>query len=219
MYKVTHELFHTYSFNSVTQHIKITGTEEDGEKEISSHSRRIGLSMDAREDRMTTYLTDINEALTVELEKMFGNLYFGQIPDLKDELEIREQKIAWQKEHHPEKNWHEDIEDIVITPNEEGKGERWSFHFFSYKKQRELLNTIIDDIHTYSSEFKSRDEVFNMFAQGYFTGRILSLARVINDVYKDRPIPGIETEETIKERGGKRPFSVLAEATKATASQ
>ena len=54
----------------------------------------------------------------------------------------------------------------------------------SYRSERERLYTMLEEIQKANSEeFKSTDEVFNVFARAQLSGRLLPLARLIEKTY------------------------------------
>ncbi len=66
----------------------------------------------------------------------------------------------------------------IFPPNREG-GE-WVI----YKKEREKLNELIDDIYDKNrSHFGAREEVFELFASAAMSGKYLPLARIVEKTY------------------------------------
>jgi len=53
--------------------------------------------------------------------------------------------------------------------------------FFDYEEQRSIFNTLVDTLYERNkNDFKSRDEVFDMFVKAHFTGNIYELGKMID---------------------------------------
>ncbi len=207
MEKIVHEIIHAYSFNSIDHYDPIT---EDSPR--ITMARRVGIELQDKEMRDIGYLGMINEAVTLELQKLFAKRYFKEIPELKEEAEQREEAIEFLCNDAPERA--EEFKDLMNAVGEDKEGKTyWTLNNYQYQEERKFLKTLIEDILTQTDEFKTYDEVFKLFAGGAMSGQILSLARLINNIYKERPIPGVETEETMYTDEKRKPFTILAQAT------
>ncbi len=181
---------HPYSRISVTLHEMVhlkgfVSAEATGDKDAL---RRIGLqtqssiSQAAAAKRNFRHFTGLNEAVVAELEKRLTPTIIARNPFLKAEREkngsaenqaLRE-KIATENELP--------IDEIVYA-RALGPESR-EYLTYSYRKQREVLDYILDSIQQASPEtFPSRDEVFLLFLQGHFKGDLLPMARAIKNTF------------------------------------
>jgi len=174
--EIVHEMLHFNSFGSL----------EKGKKgEIKL--RRVGLAIKSPKSKKPYFFISLNEALTTELSKRFEREYFEKIPFLKKEF--RENKKALSKLDIPN-DWKEEIAWIDLEAfrkmkkEELLKNEDLVVKFYSYWRERKALKRIIQLIFLRNRErFKSEEEVFEIFARAYFTGRLLELARLIEKTF------------------------------------
>ncbi|MEK7665250.1 MAG: hypothetical protein AAB361_03940 [Patescibacteria group bacterium] len=169
--RVAHELMHFCGFQSVTA---------NPEKETWSF-RVGGLVVAKKKDqKREMYFVDVDEAITEELMKRFDAECFDAIPALAKDLEDREKWIK--KSVKGDK-----ISYITTTTTKEESSMYYTTiraQPYQYKEEREKLWQIINDIcEKKPDDFKSEEEVFNVFANTYFTGNLLQTVRLIEDTY------------------------------------
>lgn len=178
-----HELFHANSFNSLQRSHKAghpavspVVTYKDGTKEtMNLKLRRGGFRMYGRDGK--TYFYNIDEAVIEILHIMLRNKIFPNIPELQEELNKTSKAIA---ENNAQSK---DISSVVTKRDEDGVV--WAeVHQFAYLKERQELNKLIDDLFNKNqAKFNSRDEVFQLFVLGTFSGNVMPIARLIEDTY------------------------------------
>jgi len=164
-YSILHEIMHLESFQSYQQ--------------IKSHAitdRRLGISMVSYKDGKS-YFLDINEAVTEELSKRFAEKYFGKMEVLQPELD---KKDSWKRHLKPHAKHRG--ENLRYVEDVEGKSPTFFYH--TYKDEREQLNELIADLYEkHKGRFESPEKVFDLFARACMTGKVLELARLIEDTY------------------------------------
>jgi len=144
--------------------------------------RRQGL----RQMAMKSPLYDLDEAITVELEKRFDQRYFGEIRALSDEFREREagrDTALTDSQDEDDKNLLNDVAVISKSKRENPDGSgviSVSLESYTYPKERKRLRSLIDKIYNKNKDdFVDQEAVFKVFTKAYFTGRILPLARLI----------------------------------------
>jgi hypothetical protein len=157
---VTHELIHFNSFQSVT------ASHEVG---ILARQRRGGLSVLTKEGE--SYFRLLNEAVVTELQIRFAEEYFHRIPELEDEIKnLEELKRKLPRDQQSECAYLEQNGEVI--------------GYYPYFEERKKLNALIDDIFQRNKgSFKSREDIFYMFAKAVMTGELLPIARLIEKTY------------------------------------
>lgn len=166
--RVAHEMIHGNSFSSLEN--------VDG----SFKARRIGLSMVDAEG--SGYFHYMNEALTEELAKRFDKKYFEYMPPLKEATAKKKDFIANIKNPRPE------IEDVRSVISEQMRDGMWrtTIKEYEYAEERKDFLKLINDLHEKNREQShSSEDIFRMFVRAAFTGRVLELARFIEDAFGD----------------------------------
>ncbi|MFA6383488.1 MAG: hypothetical protein WCX17_03625 [Parcubacteria group bacterium] len=171
---LAHELLHFNSFQSITKNQKGRGL-----------TRRVGIGMGSRQDKNKEYFGMLNEALTEELAIRFDREYLSHFPELAKEIEERKKHT----ERIQEKGINtENISSFIIKEHPQEKPERRfsaTESRFTYTKERKKMNETINHIYKENKEkFNTREDVFEIFAKAFFTGRILKLAHLIENAYE-----------------------------------
>ncbi|MBU4204601.1 hypothetical protein KKE19_01520 [Patescibacteria group bacterium] len=175
---VIHEVIHFSSFQSLT--LK-RGTESGGKDLLAI--RKSGLAI--RNHANDFFFDEINEAMTDELSQRFEKKYFGKIPTLKDDLMARDAIREKIKGKYPELGKYTETTDPV-TGEPLGGG---------YSNARIKLNNFLGNIYARNIDrFSSQKEVFEIFAKAYFTGRTLSMARLVEKTFGKGSFRGIGKE-------------------------
>ncbi|TSC93885.1 MAG: hypothetical protein CEN87_714 [Parcubacteria group bacterium Licking1014_1] len=192
----THELIHFNSFQSDTGEDNKTGP-------MVLTKRREGLLVTEKNaGDKKPYFFDLNEGITAELEKRFDEEYFKLIPALSENIKEREEfRDAWD-ERHPEQD-KEPIASITITKRElDSRGEIHkdaALIGYGYDSQRKKLWQVIKEIREKNpGEFELDEDVFNIFAKTYFTGKLLPIARLIEKTYGKGSFRKLGRETKIK---------------------
>ncbi len=197
---VIHEMIHFKAYNALQ--IKVAAGSEKSknpEEKPTLSDYRGGFVIKSR-DGARMYFTELNEAITEELNKRILKSMLGALsvhPIFKDEME-RTQKIvnrypgALSKSGKPlftGDTVHAEVE-ITGAPAEENEPEsgepkvKINTKTLTYKKQRRMLNSLIDKVwKSHKEEFKDKDEVFDVFAKAYVTGNMLPVGRLIEDTF------------------------------------
>lgn len=164
--RVAHECVHSNSFVSFTA--------QDDKFAL----RRIGLTV--LDENGKRYLHNLNEGLTEELTRRFDKKYFGKMPSLSDAVKEREEFIASVKSENPNSDTDE-ISSVrtMQMPNGEWKTIIKEYVYPAERKEfLSLINTIYDKNKT---EFTSPEDVFQLFVKAAFTGRMLDIARLVEN--------------------------------------
>lgn len=180
-----HEMIHMNAFASA-QKVKEGGIEltKDGQS-VHLDPRRMGFEIDSTKTGKK-FFYDINEAITTELSMRFDNNYFSQFEDLKQEYEERKEAIeavakrSGKGEHDLE--WL--IANLEHNESDAQGSHKVILRTYSYHDQREKLNQLINDLYEKNkTDFKSPEEVFTLFATAALNGRLLPIARLIENTY------------------------------------
>lgn len=193
---IVHELLHFSSFNSFEKNTKL------GKREAKI--RRTGFEIhDNSGDGKEVYFLDFNEAIIEELAKRFDKEYFSSIPPLKKEVQDRQEFID---KHRGGKQG--DVSFVQIKQAEAGTLD-WQIEPYAYSKYRKQLRDMIKNIYEKNKgSFKSREEIFNVFASSAMSGKLLASARLIEKTY------GKHSFRETKKALGRGSFRELGENTK-----
>lgn len=166
---VTHEILHAHSFTSFVV--------KNGEFSI----RRSGLNMIGKDE--VNYFHQFNEAITEELSKRFSKKYLPQIPSLSEEIKNRKEfvkNIMESDDFDPDK----DIGEIssVYTQKLSNGEYLTTVDEYEYQPERKELFLLIDQIYQKNKDrFESPEDIFRIFVKATFSGRLLDLARLIEN--------------------------------------
>ena len=161
---VCHELLHLNSFQS------LWFKENNGEEVFNI--RRSGFTIHGKDDGDTIYFNEISEAITEELSIRFEEENFADLSIIGAEVKKRDK---FKKEAGLS------MKDVLAINK---KDSSIDFAFYSYSGERKKLNKIIDDIYDRNHDrFASVEEVFDVFARAYFTGKLLPVAHLIEKTY------------------------------------
>jgi hypothetical protein len=161
--KVLHEMVHIKSYQAQ----QVVGRND--EKDMVIDDYRVGLMCKTREGEKW-YLTNLNEAVTEEVTKKLFKEAIAKDPSLFN-LEIYETEKTKKKlpEYSDDENY------WLFLYQEAGK-----WRGFAYIEQRKNLNLLLDKLFAKNSDkFKSRDEVFDIFAKAMLDGNIMPLGRLL----------------------------------------
>lgn len=182
---LVHEMIHANSFISYvpSEHPK-----------LDYQRRRLGLDM-YRKPQEQAFFHKLTEAVTTELTKSFCEKYFPKLEFTKEEwgklLSIRNEFRA----ENPEI-----ADDLLVCKTEQEPNGQWktTLETYTYVEERERFRDLVDEMYKKSKpgQFSSKEEVFKLFTQAMLNGRLLTLAR------------------TIEEALGKESFRRLGEKTK-----
>jgi len=148
-----HEMIHFKSFGS----LKIMkGGRETTEDRVGLHTRIRG----GKE-----YFRSLNEATIEELaDRFIADLISQRGLLFREEIENLEQGVETE----------EDLEEYydelrLVQPN------------FAYEEQRDILDRLIDKLYSQNKEnFKSRDEIFDVFVKSMFSNNLLEVGKLID---------------------------------------
>ncbi|NTV22482.1 MAG: hypothetical protein HGB03_02870 [Candidatus Yonathbacteria bacterium] len=179
---VVHEELHLQGFYSYQKSLhegaEITLKKEDDL--VDMNTRRSGFSMGTT-DGKTLFFRDVNEAIITELQIRFERMFLEKYPELESELEARDdyiQEVA-RRDDAPIEKVREVVGKVII--NEDGE-RKW--RSYAYHEERKKFAELIDELYKKNmSDFESREDVFNLFAQATLTGRVLPVARLIEKTF------------------------------------
>lgn len=159
---VLHEMIHFKSYNALQR-------EDTQDKLIGEY--RVGLEVNSR-DGKTNYFKALNEAVTEELTKrLFSRVVDHEIfKDEKKKTEALKQSS---------------ILKFLYKINQETYYVGYAgSEDFTYQDERDSLNHTIDQIwEKNQDEFKTREDVFEVFARAAMTGNILPLGRLFKKTF------------------------------------
>jgi hypothetical protein len=167
MERFVHESLHANSFSSFTY------SPEKGYK-----LRRSGFVIDnEKEDR---YFHDLNEGLIEELTKRFDKEYSGEMQSISEAVARRKDFIDSIKTRNPDADT-DDISSVVTKQKPDGMWETKVTEYV-YEEERSELRRLIQHLYEQNpTKFNSPEDVFKIFVQATFTGRLLEVARLIED--------------------------------------
>lgn len=192
---MVHELLHLHQFNS----FKV----KQGEKgfkigRLTLVPQQLGMAI-YNKNKQVQYFRGIDEAVIEELTMRFDRKYFSNFAPLKKAFEAREETEK-RLGGHP----YEEAGEVAEVKTEQKEDGLWETKLtpYAYPKERKILRAAIEKIFSKNrDEHGSREEVFALFAKAVLTGRLLELARIV--------------EQSL----GKGAFRKLAEETAIKASQ
>jgi len=160
--RVAHELMHFNAFQSADLNLK----------ENTVSERRSGFSVKVKGgEENKHYFEQIHEAMTEELTKRFDKEYFRSIPALGDDIKQRDTSRL-------ENNDKTGVTAYLFAKGKEGVAP------YAYPEERKKLKGTIKEILKKNPEqFKSKEDVFNIFAEAYFTGKMMDVARLIEKTF------------------------------------
>lgn len=189
LYRLVHEMIHVKAFES-WQNIYETGEDKRalslrrGEEETRIGIRRIGFRI-MKKNGEVSYFYDIDEAIVTELTMRFGWKFFYQFPELIEELRARDEAIETfaKRDGRSLEKERRSISHIKFDKEEDGRM-RCSICGYSYSKERNKFMNLCKDIFQSNHEkFASVEQVFDEFAKAVMTGKLLSVARMIEQTY------------------------------------
>ena len=156
--------------------------EEEGDK-INKTSYRQGIAVTALQSygyhgKYHQHFSGLHEAIVAETEKRILKKLFDQ-PELAKEKEwlISNEAKELRKKLAKEK---EIPEDDIIWVSEKGK----DWDIISYLQQRNILNYVCAEIQKrFPEQYQSADDVYKIFLNAHFTGRLLPLARIVEKTF------------------------------------
>lgn len=167
---LVHELLHLNSFQSVE------ATEKEGRPKFV-RPRREGFKIFKTGDTKEAHFTNIDEAIVEELTKRFCREMLKNLPVLRKDLsevgEVEEIDLIRQ------------IGEVAYISFTEQDGQAKAvLHFYSYPEERRQLKKLTAELYEKNQpEFKSEEEVFDLFVKAVLTGRLLPVARLVEKTY------------------------------------
>lgn len=193
---IIHEMLHFKSYNA----LQGLNNKEDKTQPKELYTYRIGL-MGFSRDGKQKYFSELNEAITEELSKRTMRNLIGDLrenPIFSDELSETEGIIKEYsgtaidgrgKSLFTGDTLYAEIITQETIPDQGGDATPNSYPSiltkeFVYKKQRRMLNSIIDRVwNKHKDIYKDQEEVFDVFAKAYMTGNLLTIGRLIEDTF------------------------------------
>jgi hypothetical protein len=164
---LTHEIMHFCAFQSMTakevqdkpKFFGLLGG-KDGETRMEITPRVLGLSLIHKNGKkLEEYYNEIDEAVTTILTDDFYTQYLRKIPEIEEDSFSR-----------------------FTRPSAE-KANLWSPMANYQDFKIDFSHILIDILQKNPQSFKTKEDVFNVFAKAYFTGKRLELAKAIEKTY------------------------------------
>lgn len=174
---LTHEIIHFNSFQSVN-----VEWDDDKKEEGNLIERRVGMGMMSRkkEEESREYFIQLNEAITEELARRFIRENFGEFPELAESIRYRDEYI------HNIDAKNVEAEDVYIRTFQKKKG-YWKSHLGiskTYEDERKFLDDLARELYKKNVEqFSSKEEVLSEFFKAALSGKVLSLARLVEKTF------------------------------------
>lgn len=184
--RVAHEALHANSFTSFIH------------KKGGYALRRGGLVIVGNKGE--SYFHNLDEGLTEELAKRFDKKYSEKMLSLSEAVAKRKEFVVPFKSINPNTNTDE-IMSVIIRHK---PGEQWEVttQNYVYPEERQELLKLMEDLYEKNrNRFNSPEDVFRLFVQASFTGRMLEIASLVESTF------------------GKGSFRKLGEKTKWTKSK
>ena len=179
---VFHELMHSKSHLTLEAEEEAK-TEGGGEKKITKTEFRSGLAIKAAQKlssrgKYHEHFRGLNEALISSQEKSFYEEMM-KLPLLEKE---RERLLSSETQEIKKRIVKENggSEEDIIWVRPDGK----DYEIISYPRQRTVLSFIISEIQEeFSEKYKTDNDVSQEFLKGFFSGKILTIARLIEKTF------------------------------------
>jgi hypothetical protein len=200
MMALAHELLHVAGFHTA----QIT----HDDNEIAPY--RSGLSVVGRgkdEEYSTLYFNHLEEAVIEEVNQKFFKEVIVQVPEFQTKLEKLAEFKAWARNIFLNAGAKKEMVNFYLTSlydldensmlhimnvlDKKKETDEYKMHFIlgfikdeqgPRLKERVKLAEIIEKIHTTSEGKYTREEIFQKFAEAHFSGKLLPLARMIEEV-------------------------------------
>lgn len=179
---LAHELLHMKSYNAM----QLKQGFDDDTKVTSYRSGLETLARDIDDD--DHYFKLINEAVIESLAiEIFSQAKTNPIfaSDLRNSKNITHSLPAHDIYQNPDTYYVK--KERKYPDGEEGNENEFNTHEtssgYGYGEERMSLNILIDKIMDHHSEYKDRQEVFDLFAQAVLQGNMMPLARVIEGTF------------------------------------
>jgi hypothetical protein len=193
--RIVHELLHLESFSSFETSGELLGSDDTRElvAEEKLVPRRIGMSV-LDKTASKRYFKDLEEAVIEELVGRFDSEYFAGIESLRTEYELRGQFL---REYAEDANI-----DLAAVVERQLPNRAWEVvaQPYLYPEERKLLGALIRRLFDKDpKQFHSLEDVFRIFTDATFTGKLLPLGRLIEETLGKGALRQI-AEDTKQER-------------------
>jgi len=181
MNTLVHERLHLEVFDSYQKSTPKDGhfALHKGDEKTYLNIRRAGFSIGTK-DGKDLYFRDIDEAIITELQIRYGKEYLQKWPELESETKAREDFVQYlaRKDNLSIEEARERIAGVRVRGNET-QGITFPYHDI-----RINFNQLIDQLYEQNKEeFSTKEEIFDLFAQGTLTGKLLPVARLIEKTF------------------------------------
>jgi len=173
---VLHETIHLKSFLSIElnkdEEVKDKSTFREG---VVVHSAK---TKDEEAGFSHSHFLGLQEAIIANLEKRALS-EISKLPELQDEIDrLNKPEVLEKKKKIAEKR-KISIEDIVwVSDTTE------DYNMISYPRTRAVLDYVCDEIQKkFPEQYKNADKVFQEFSNAQFNGRLLTIARLVEETF------------------------------------
>ena len=160
---IVHEVLHLNAFLSATRHGDLLDV------------RRVGVGASSK-DGEKRYFGDLDEAIISELTTRFDRKYFGKMPELAQDVRTRKNFLEKDVLYGTIRELDGKEADVVGVGRKkhDAGGFTTTIRMVGYPKQREALWEMIGKIAVLpKNKKKTKEEIFNAFAEASMTGRLL----------------------------------------------
>jgi len=169
---VFHEILH------LTGHLSIRAEKEGETLTLSLYRKGVTVASLQKGINYHEHFTGLHEAIVTETEKRWAEKIL-ECPALSKERDwlISKEAKEMKKRLAEEKG----ISEEEILWIGKGKGD-WALT--PYSSQREVLNYVCNQIQEqFPERFKNSEDVFKLFLRAHFTGRLLEIARLVEETF------------------------------------
>jgi hypothetical protein len=161
-HSLAHEMVHANSFVSIQIESNDTGA-------LKMSGRRVGFEV-GQEGELKA--TSLNEAITEELAKRFCEGFFPQIHLLKEDFKKLEREDPLPSNIR------------ALSTDRLTAGLIGEKSIYAYPFERTNLNGLIDELYQRNKgKYDSAEEVFKLFSKATLNGRLLPVARLVDDTF------------------------------------
>lgn len=179
---LVHEMLHLQGFYSYQKSSPETAdiTLRKMNELASMNIRRSGFSIGTANGKRLLF-HKLNESVITELAIRFEKNHMTRWPELEGELKIRDE-IVRQIADREHISTEEVGQTIAGIKGSESTG--YKYVTYTYHEERKRFNFLIDELYNRNKDsFESREQVFILFATATLTGRLLSIARLIEKTF------------------------------------
>lgn len=179
---LVHEILHLQGFYSY-QKSKKEAADVILEKEddlANMNIRRSGFSIGTTDGKRLLF-HNLNESVITELQIRFEKKYMKRWSEFEEDIRKRDIYI---EEVSKRDNVPIELLEKTIAGVKGDESSGYKFFSYPYHNERRKLDSLIDELYEKNTnDFNSKEEVFQLFAKATMTGRIMTVARLIEKTF------------------------------------